>query len=78
MKDWRSRLTITEALQACVFLRILGDQIQQNNLRSEFIKRHYDLDHQEIYAQRGLKKVETLPFRVAGIATGRTAFTGRS
>lgn len=27
---------------------------------------------------RGLKKAETLPFRVAGIAAGGTAFTGRS
>lgn len=50
----------------------------KNNLRSEFIKCHYNFDHHETYGKKELKKVETLPFRVTEIATGRTTFTGRS
>ena len=49
----------------------------ESNLTSEFIKCYYDFDHHEIYGQKGLKKVETLPFRVTEIPTGRTTFTGQ-
>ena len=56
----------------------LETKASKSNLRSECIKCHYNFDHHEPYGQEGLVSVETLPFRVTGIATGGTTFAGGS
>jgi hypothetical protein len=48
------------------------------NLGSEFTKCHQNFDHKETYSPKGLEQAESLPFRVTGVTTCRTSFTGGS